>query len=60
MLELRGVTKRVGAETHIDDVSLSFAPGTLNILLGPTLSGKNQPHAIDGRPRCAGGGPHHF
>jgi glycerol transport system ATP-binding protein len=40
MLELRGVTKRVGAETHIDDVSLSFAPGTLNILLGPTLSGK--------------------
>ena len=39
-LELRHVTKRVGAETHIDDVSLTFANGTLNILLGPTLSGK--------------------
>jgi glycerol transport system ATP-binding protein len=39
-LELRNVTKRVGAETHIRDVSLSFAHGTLNILLGPTLSGK--------------------
>jgi glycerol transport system ATP-binding protein len=39
-LELRHVTKRVGSETHIDDVSLTFANGTLNILLGPTLSGK--------------------
>lgn len=40
MLELRGVTKRVGAETHIDDVTLKLARGTLNVLLGPTLSGK--------------------
>jgi glycerol transport system ATP-binding protein len=39
-LELRHVTKKVGAETHIGDVSLTFAHGTLNILLGPTLSGK--------------------
>jgi glycerol transport system ATP-binding protein len=39
-LELKHVTKRVGSETHIDDVSLTFAHGTLNILLGPTLSGK--------------------
>jgi glycerol transport system ATP-binding protein len=39
-LELRHVTKKVGAETHIGDVSLAFAHGTLNILLGPTLSGK--------------------
>jgi glycerol transport system ATP-binding protein len=39
-LELRNVTKRVGAEIHIRDVSLTFAHGTLNILLGPTLSGK--------------------
>ena len=39
-LELRHVTKRVRNETHIDDVSLTFAHGTLNILLGPTLSGK--------------------
>lgn len=40
MLELRDVTKIVGAETHIYDVSLSLQPGTLNVLLGPTLSGK--------------------
>src|SRR5919206_1545623 len=38
--ELRHVTKKVRGETHIDDVSLTFAHGTLNILLGPTLSGK--------------------
>ncbi len=39
-LELRGVNKKVGQEFHISDVSLTFAPGTLNVLLGPTLSGK--------------------
>jgi glycerol transport system ATP-binding protein len=39
-LVLSNVAKRVGAETHIRDVSLTFAHGTLNILLGPTLSGK--------------------
>jgi glycerol transport system ATP-binding protein len=40
MLELRNVTKAVGAETHIDDVSLTLRHGSLNVLLGPTLSGK--------------------
>jgi len=40
MLELKNVTKRVGAETHIEGVSLALAHGTLNVLLGPTLSGK--------------------
>ena len=40
MLELRNVSKVVGGETHIDDVSLSLAHGSLNVLLGPTLSGK--------------------
>ncbi|WP_366555160.1 ABC transporter ATP-binding protein [Aquibaculum sediminis] len=40
MLELKGVSKRVGAETHIDAVSLTLQPGTLNVLLGPTLAGK--------------------
>ncbi|HEX5777925.1 MAG TPA: ABC transporter ATP-binding protein [Xanthobacteraceae bacterium] len=39
-LELRNVTKRVEAETHIADVSLTLARGSLNVLLGPTLSGK--------------------
>lgn len=40
MLELVNVSKQVGASTHIDDVSLSLERGSLNVLLGPTLSGK--------------------
>lgn len=40
MLELRNVSKVAGGETHIDDVSLSLVHGSLNVLLGPTLSGK--------------------
>jgi glycerol transport system ATP-binding protein len=39
-LELRDVCKKVGSEFHISDVSLTFEAGILNILLGPTLSGK--------------------
>jgi glycerol transport system ATP-binding protein len=39
-LELQGVSKVVGRETHIRDVSLTLARGSLNVLLGPTLSGK--------------------
>ncbi len=40
MLELKSVSKTVGGETHIADVSLTFEAGSLNVLLGPTLSGK--------------------
>ncbi|WGF88395.1 ABC transporter ATP-binding protein [Marinivivus vitaminiproducens] len=40
MLELRQVGKTVGAERHIDDVSLTFEHGSLNVLLGPTRAGK--------------------
>ncbi|RUY60175.1 ABC transporter ATP-binding protein, partial [Mesorhizobium sp. M7A.F.Ca.CA.001.05.1.1] len=40
MLELRNVTKTVGAVAHISDVSLTLQHGSLNVLLGPTLSGK--------------------
>ncbi|MDX8464499.1 ABC transporter ATP-binding protein [Mesorhizobium sp. VK23B] len=40
MLELRNVTKTVGAQEHIRDVSLTLQHGSLNVLLGPTLSGK--------------------
>ncbi len=39
-LELRNVTKRVGADTHIHDTSLTLDPGTFNVLLGTTLAGK--------------------
>ncbi len=40
MLELVAVDKRVGRDLHIADVSLTFERGSLNVLLGPTLSGK--------------------
>ena len=39
-IELRNVTFRVGAETHIYETSLTLKPGGFNILLGTTLSGK--------------------
>jgi len=40
MLELRNVTKTVGGVEHIRDVSLTLQHASLNVLLGPTLSGK--------------------
>ena len=40
MLELRGVSRRVGGAAHLSDVSLSFQRGSFNVLLGPTLAGK--------------------
>ena len=40
MLELRNVTKAVGGVDHIRDVSLTLQHASLNVLLGPTLSGK--------------------
>jgi glycerol transport system ATP-binding protein len=39
-LELKNIVKRVGAETHIHEVSLKLADTGFNILLGPTLAGK--------------------
>ena len=38
-LVLEQVRKDVGAETHITDVSLTLERGSLNVLLGATLSG---------------------
>ncbi len=40
MLELRNITRNEGKQIVIDDVSLTMQRGDLNILLGPTLSGK--------------------
>ncbi len=40
MLELQSVGKRVGDAMHLSDISLALEPGSLNVLLGPTLSGK--------------------
>ena len=39
-LALEDVTLLSGREVHIHPTSLSLEPGTLNVLLGPTLSGK--------------------
>ncbi len=39
-IELRNVSFRVGAETHIYETSLALEPGQFNILLGTTLAGK--------------------
>lgn len=39
-VSLESVSKVVGRQTHIRDVSLTFERGSLNVLLGPTLSGK--------------------
>jgi glycerol transport system ATP-binding protein len=38
--DLDQITYKVGQETFISDVSLRFEAGTMNVLLGPTLSGK--------------------
>lgn len=40
MLELRNVSKMAGGEYHIHPSDLVLERGTLNVLLGPTLSGK--------------------
>lgn len=40
MLELRNITRHEGREVFLEDVSLTMQRGDLNILLGPTLSGK--------------------
>ncbi len=40
MLELKNISKRVEGEWHLKDISLTLEAGSLNVLLGPTLSGK--------------------
>jgi len=40
MFELKNICKKVGEKYHIRDVSMSLEQGSLNVLLGPTLSGK--------------------
>lgn len=39
-LELKNVSKQVEGETHIHSTNLTLEKGTMNVLLGPTLSGK--------------------
>ena len=39
-LELKNVSKTVEGQTHIYPTDLTLEKGTMNVLLGPTLSGK--------------------
>lgn len=39
-LDLRGVSKTVDGQVHIHPTDLTLQKGTMNVLLGPTLSGK--------------------
>jgi glycerol transport system ATP-binding protein len=39
-LELQGVSRSVGGRVHIHPTDLTLRNGTMNVLLGPTLSGK--------------------
>jgi len=39
-LELQGVTRSVAGRVHIQPTDLTLKNGTMNVLLGPTLSGK--------------------
>jgi sulfate/thiosulfate transport system ATP-binding protein len=41
MIEARGIVKRFGAFTALDDVSVDVATGSLTALLGPSGSGKS-------------------
>lgn len=40
MLTLENISRRVDSQDYLVDISLEFQRGELNILLGPTLSGK--------------------
>ena len=40
MLEMQQVTRKVGGETYLEDISLSLPRGELAVLLGPTRAGK--------------------
>jgi hypothetical protein len=63
-LELKKVSKSVAGETHIFETDLVFAPGSFNVLLGPTMSCSRPPKSWQrvqaaariSRP-CPGGRP---
>jgi ABC-type lipoprotein export system ATPase subunit len=41
VLEARGVSRRYGTQVALDDVSASFTPGELSVVVGPSGSGKS-------------------
>ena len=49
MVEVRQVTKRYGAKTVLDNVSLTIEKGALTSLIGPNGAGKSTLLSIIGR-----------
>ena len=41
MIEARGLTKRYGAKTAVDNVTFTVEPGTVTGFLGPNGAGKS-------------------
>lgn len=41
MLDVRGLTCRMGGRTIVDDISIAFEPGLLHVIVGPNGSGKS-------------------
>ncbi|MGO7209221.1 ATP-binding cassette domain-containing protein, partial [Rhizobium ruizarguesonis] len=41
MIEIRNVTKRYGAATVVDDVSMSVEKGEITVIVGTSGSGKS-------------------
>ncbi len=52
-LILEGVSKVVGAQTHIYPTDLELKNGTMNVLLGPTRSGKTSLMRLMAGSGCA-------
>ena len=60
MIKLAGVTKRYGATTVVDDVSLSIPRGGVTALVGPNGAGKSTLVSIIGRLLVADAGMVHI
>lgn len=59
MLETRSLTIRFGGHTAVNDVSCTYAPGTLTAIVGPNGAGKTTYfNLISGQLRAASGSVH--
>ena len=51
-LELKAVTRVVNGQVHIQPTDLALQKGTMNVLLGPTSSGKTSPLRLIGKSKA--------